>query len=205
MLSPNSLSSLSVGEDLILALQLNYHGQEQAALYDQPPHAYFDDVIDNDHYLDEEDDPVDYYDYAEGYDDIRLAPPALNKSPRVRRHKLEKKNKINNTKLSLITKIIQPIVDCPRPLVFPLEVLDLVCSHLSQATLRHCVSLVCKNWNNVSDRYIRRVGIWTPLAEDSEKQLLQQMQRLDTLECWFGMDPDLPSVCTPDLSDTRTT
>ncbi|KAF8933852.1 hypothetical protein BGZ58_006079 [Dissophora ornata] len=200
MLSPNSNSSLSVDEELILALQLNDLEQEQADLYDQHPHAHFDDVFEDGHFFDEEDDPVDYDDYDEDYGDIRLAPPALNKPPRVRR----RKSKTNNTKPPLFTKIIQPIVDCPRPLVFPLEVLDLVCSHLSQATLRHCVSLVCKKWNSVSDRYIRRVGVWTPMAEDYEKRLLQQMQRLDTLECWFGMEPDLPNGGMPPPTITKT-
>ncbi|KAG0305745.1 hypothetical protein BGZ98_003635 [Dissophora globulifera] len=146
----------------------------------------------------DENDFSDYdydYDYGSGYRDdldIRLTPPAPHKPSRARRNKQNKKSVARAKPAPPFTKIIQPIVDCSRPLLFPLEVLELVCLHLTQATLRHCVSLVCKSWNTVSDRYIRRIGVWTSASDIYEERLLQQMSRLDTLECWFGIDPDVP-------------
>ncbi|KAG0310080.1 hypothetical protein BGZ99_000680, partial [Dissophora globulifera] len=138
----------------------------------------------------------DDYDYGSDYGDdldIRLTLPAPHKAPRARRNKQNKKSP-TSPKPAPFTKIIQPIVDCSQPLLFPLEVLELVCLHLNQATLRHCMSLVCKSWNTVSDRYIRRIGIWTSTSDHYEQRLLQQMPGLDTLECWIGINPDVAEM-----------
>ncbi|KAF9105006.1 hypothetical protein BGX27_009849 [Mortierella sp. AM989] len=187
-MSPSITSTFSIDEDLALALQLN-------ELEDGYP-------IDDEYYSDKDEDDYTFYDLDgdRNYADIHLAPPPQHKSRRRR----FKNKKPQTPKPLLFTKIIQPIIDCPRPLVFPLEVLGLVCSHLSQSTLRTCVSLVCKDWNAVSDQYIRRIGVWTALSEDYQQLLMEQMKRLDTLECWFNMDPAVPgstSIITQE--DTR--
>ncbi|KAF9414855.1 hypothetical protein BGZ94_000251 [Podila epigama] len=81
-----------------------------------------------------------------------------------------------------------------RTFNFPHEVLEVVCLYLSQATLRHCASLVCKQWYAVCNRFIRRVGIWKRLAKDSQDSLLDTLPRLNALECIpkYNPDGDLP-------------
>ncbi|KAI1318114.1 hypothetical protein EDD11_007166 [Mortierella claussenii] len=142
-----------------------------------------------------QDDDFDYHDSYEDddfdVDDIHLAPPPARKH----RSRTKRRSSSSVSKAPLFTKIVQPIIDSPRPLRFPLEVLALVCRHLSQPALRSCVSLVCKDWNRVSDAFLRRVGVWTPLSESYHgNKLLEQMEKksLDTLECWFKMDPYIP-------------
>ncbi|KAG0356730.1 hypothetical protein BC939DRAFT_507432 [Gamsiella multidivaricata] len=181
MSSLNSTSSFE--EDLALALQLN------------------DLEHDNEDFLEYDDSLLDDDDDDDEYGDIRLAPKikptshckGIRSGPRRRNMKPAS---LQAEKKPAFTKIIQPIVDCSRPLTFPLEILGLVCAHLSQTSLRYCVSLVCKDWNRVSDKYIRRMGVWTPLADGHERQLLDQIKRLDTLECWFNLDPDVPDTGT---------
>ncbi|KAF9961982.1 hypothetical protein BGZ65_009928 [Modicella reniformis] len=178
-------------EDLTLALTLQLSGlDEEQLLYDEPidqAETYDDSLYDYDDYDDHDDD-------RNGYDDIRVVPVSKPQKKLANRTTKGGNKRINPPSKPLpFTKIVQPIVDCPtKPLTFPLEVLGLVCSHLSQATLRHCVSLVCKDWNTVSDQYISRMGAWTPLTEDYERYLLAHIRRLDTLECWFKMDPYVP-------------
>ncbi|KAF9321955.1 hypothetical protein BG003_009273 [Podila horticola] len=112
-------------------------------------------------------------------DDIQVAPRVHIKSkPRTQR------NKAKATPRSL------PI--CTRPLVFPHEILEFVCEHLSQATLRFCASLVSKQWHVVCNRFIRRVGVWKPLANDYQDALLAKLPNLNALECWAVYDPDVP-------------
>ncbi|KAF9936953.1 hypothetical protein BGZ67_001864 [Mortierella alpina] len=112
-----------------------------------------------------------FYDYY----DIQLEPRQLHKS------------KASKLKRRAETKILLPILRTSRRhYSFPVEVLDLVCSHLSQATLRCVVSLVCKEWYTVSQRYIRRTGAWENATMDQENRLLERMPRLYTLECYVG-------------------
>ncbi|CAO3572511.1 unnamed protein product [Mortierella alpina] len=86
------------------------------------------------------------------------------------------------------TKILLPVLGTSRKhFLFPAEILDLVCSHLSQATLRCVVSLVSKKWYAASKRHIiRRSGVWKDPTKEQESRLLEQMPNLQTLECWFG-------------------
>ncbi|KAG0005050.1 hypothetical protein BGZ80_009251 [Entomortierella chlamydospora] len=187
---PSITSTPIIDKDLALALDLN-------DLEDDPP-------LDHEYYLDEIEDDYTTYDLDDehDYDDIRLAPPTQHKS----KQRKSRNKKQETTRQPPFTKIVQPIIDNPRPLAFPLEVLGLVCSHLSQSTLRANVSLVCKDWNAVSDRFIRRFGVWSALSEDYQKRLLEQMKKLDTLECWFNMDPDIPyseSVITQENTRQR--
>ncbi|KAF9945843.1 hypothetical protein BGZ70_003536 [Mortierella alpina] len=104
--------------------------------------------------------------------DIHLEPRQLHKS------------KASKPKQRSQTKVLLPIRRTSRKhYVFPIEVLELVCSHLSQATLRCAVSLVCKEWSNASRRFIRRAGVWNNATAVQENQLLEQMPNLVTLEC----------------------
>ncbi|KAF9273975.1 hypothetical protein BGZ68_001017 [Mortierella alpina] len=114
----------------------------------------------------------DFYDHY----DIQL------KSQRTQRHKPTK------LKRRPETKIVLPLLRTTRKTyVFPVEVLDLVCSHLSQATLRFTISLVCKEWSIISKRYIQRTGVWESATTDEENRLLSRMPCLTTLECRLGI------------------
>ncbi|KAG0363433.1 hypothetical protein BG005_000067 [Podila minutissima] len=107
-------------------------------------------------------------------DDIQVAPRVRTKSkPRTQR------NKAKTTQI------------CTRPLIFPHEILEFVCEHLSQATLRFCASLVSKQWHAVCNRFIRRVGVWEPLANDYLDALLAKLPNLNALESWATHDPDV--------------
>ncbi|KAG0086459.1 hypothetical protein BGZ92_008121, partial [Podila epicladia] len=109
-------------------------------------------------------------------DDIEVAPRVRTKSkPRTQR------NKAKTTPKS------EPV--CTRPLIFPHEILEFVCEHLSQATLRFCASLVSKQWHAVCNRFIRRVGVWQPLANDYQDALLAKLPDLNALECWAISEP----------------
>lgn len=183
----------NVDEDLALALQL-------AAMDEHHDHLIQTEIFDETHDSVDEDEDL--------YDDIHVSPPSRKKSiksPTTNKSKSKKGSRLSSDKLPF-AKIVQPVVDRPsKSLTFPLEVLGLVCLHLSQATLRHCVSLVCKSWNAVSDQYIRRMGVWSPWSDDYERYLLEHMKRLDTLECWFKADPELPNTGTSLIThnDTR--
>jgi hypothetical protein len=83
-------------------------------------------------------------------------------------------------------KIIQPLVDSPSLPELSVEILGLVCTHLSQSTLRYGFSQVCKKWHEVADRFINHTGTWLPL-DGVQEQLLQQWPRLKTLELWFNL------------------
>ncbi|KAG0357644.1 hypothetical protein BG005_003291 [Podila minutissima] len=77
-----------------------------------------------------------------------------------------------------------------RPL--PDEVLSAIFSHLPQATLRTCASLVCRDWARVCHFVVRRVGVWKTMGEDGHQELLSQMPKINTLICWILQDPELP-------------
>ncbi|KAG0224272.1 hypothetical protein B0O80DRAFT_434771 [Mortierella sp. GBAus27b] len=189
----------SLDEDLALALQLSAMDNHSYQVEGFDGHN--DVYVDEDAYTDEEPyTDEDLYMDGDFYGDIRVSPPQSKST----KNKNKNKDYSHTAKQALFTKIVQPVVDCPsKSLVFPPEVLDLLCSYLSQTTLRHCVSLVCKDWNVVSDKYICRMGVWTPLDEEYEKYLLAHMKRLDSLECWFKTDPDIPSEGSNLITSTR--
>ncbi|CAO3572469.1 unnamed protein product [Mortierella alpina] len=108
-------------------------------------------------------------------DDIHLEPRQRHRS------------KASKPKQHSETKVLLPILGTSRKhYAFPIEVLELVCSHLSQATLRCAVSLVCKEWSNASRRFIQRVGVWNNATAERENRLLEQMPNLVTLECSYS-------------------
>ncbi|KAF9960664.1 hypothetical protein BGZ72_006395 [Mortierella alpina] len=128
---------------------------------------------------DADDSPRENLDFKESVSDrydIQVAPRRKHKS------------KPRSLKRRPDTKILLPIRSTSRKhYAFPTGVLDRVCSHLSQATLRCAVSLVCKEWNSVSARYIRRMGVWKDPTTEQENRLLEHMPSLHTLVCWFGI------------------
>ncbi|KAF9189632.1 hypothetical protein BGZ50_000661 [Haplosporangium sp. Z 11] len=138
---------------------------------DQPSLSYldYDDSFPHDdciyHYAHDASYDFDHDDYI---GDIQLKPRLTRKPKSMRR-------KIKPPQPQLFLK------KCLRPLSLPSELLEVVCTYLSQATLRHCASLVSKEWNRVCNRYIRRVGVWKALGEDFQQQLLDQIPKLDTL------------------------
>ncbi|KAF9547719.1 hypothetical protein EC957_007884 [Mortierella hygrophila] len=143
------------------------------------------------------DDSDEYYDNYEpeddydDYDDIRLVPPSPHKPKSKRNNKTPKPMTLK--KQPFETKVIQPLLESPQPAELPLEILEFVCTHLSQTILRYGVNRVCKKWHEVSNRFIRRVGIWKPV-NGAQELLLQQWSKFDTLELWFNKDPEFLSV-----------
>ena len=112
------------------------------------------------------------------FDDVQVAPRVHIKSkPRTQRNKAKTTTK--------------PEPVCTRPLIFPHEILEYVCEHLSQATLRFCASLVNKQWHVICNRFIRRVGVWKPLANDYQDAMLAKLPNLNALQCWAVFDPDV--------------
>ncbi|KAG0045688.1 hypothetical protein BGZ83_009086 [Gryganskiella cystojenkinii] len=87
-----------------------------------------------------------------------------------------------------------------KPLVFPLEILNMVCHYLSQATLRFCASLVSRRWSVVCNRYIKRTVIWKPLSDDYDRFVLEALQELDSLELWLHQDPEVYDNHLPFMS-----
>ncbi|KAF9121621.1 hypothetical protein BGX30_002458 [Mortierella sp. GBA39] len=148
--------------------------------------AYINHDDFNDYYHNYE--PEDDYD---DYDDIRLAPPSPHKPKSKRNNKTPKPT--TPKKQPFETKVIQPLLESPQPPELPLEILEFVCTHLSQTTLRYGVNRVCRKWHEVSNRFIRRAGIWKPV-NGAQELLLQQWSKFDTLELWFNKDPEFLSV-----------
>ncbi|KAF9547730.1 hypothetical protein EC957_007895 [Mortierella hygrophila] len=89
------------------------------------------------------------------------------------------------------TKVIQPLLDSPEISEIPAEVLELVCGHLSQTTLRS-VNRVCRAWYKISERFVHHTGIWKPV-DGALQVLLERWSRLDTLELWLNQDPRAPT------------
>ncbi|KAG0301338.1 hypothetical protein BGZ97_002822 [Linnemannia gamsii] len=94
----------------------------------------------------------------------------------------------------LVEKVFQDKYHFHRDL--PLEILEFVCTHLSQTTLRYGVNQVCKKWHEVSNRFIRRAGIWKPV-QGAQELLLEQWSKINTLELWFNKDPEFPTIYIP--------
>ncbi|KAK3840855.1 MAG: hypothetical protein J3R72DRAFT_446513 [Linnemannia gamsii] len=144
----------------------------------------YDDFGDYDYF-----EPEDNYD---DYDDICLVPLSPHK-PKSKRNNSSKnlKPKIFKKKPAQ-TKVIQPLLDSSKPPELPFEILEFVCLHLSQQTLRYGVNRVCKKWHEVSNRFIRRAGIWRPV-DGAQEQLLQQWPKFNTLELSCCRDPEFPT------------
>ncbi|KAF9280939.1 hypothetical protein BGZ68_006937 [Mortierella alpina] len=160
----------------------SYNSDNPVVEDEHPSHSFYNtsDTSCNDpssvsHAYDSSPEDLGYEEAFYDPDDIQLKPRQLHKP------------KASKPKQRPETKILLPILRTSRKhYVFPIEVLGLVCSHLSQATLRCAVSLVCKEWNNVSERYIQRIGVWENAPMDEEQLLLKQMPNLFTLECRKG-------------------
>ncbi|OAQ31683.1 hypothetical protein K457DRAFT_890292 [Linnemannia elongata AG-77] len=84
-------------------------------------------------------------------------------------------------------KVIQPLLDSPEISEIPFEVLELVCGHLSQTTLRS-VNRVCKAWYKISERFIHHTGIWKPV-DGALQVLVDRWSKLDTLNVYLSEDP----------------
>ncbi|KAF9905857.1 hypothetical protein EC991_001262 [Linnemannia zychae] len=165
-------------------------------IYDQNIETYnihdaYDNCSEYDYY-----EPDDTYD---DYDDVYLAPPLLHKPKSKRNSKIPKPKTFK--KQPAQTKIIQPLLDTSTPPELPLEILEFVCTHLSKTTLLYGVNRVCKKWHEVSNRFIRRAGIWKPIDGVLEP-LFQQWPKLNTLELWFNQDPE---ISTNHVSITKNT
>ncbi|KAG0085665.1 hypothetical protein BGZ92_008807 [Podila epicladia] len=78
----------------------------------------------------------------------------------------------------------------------PVEVLEVIFSQLTQSNLRKGTSLVCKEWHRVTEQFISRKGTWKVSGMDYQDDLLERIRvgSVNTLECWFMLDPDVPGV-----------
>ncbi|KAF9307181.1 hypothetical protein BGZ74_009887 [Mortierella antarctica] len=78
----------------------------------------------------------------------------------------------------------------------PVEVLEVIFSQLTQSSLRKGTSLVCKEWHRVTEQFISRKGTWKVSGMDYQDDLLERIRvgSVNTLECWFMLDPDVPGV-----------
>ncbi|KAF9131344.1 hypothetical protein BGW39_001955 [Mortierella sp. 14UC] len=169
---------------------------EHVHTYDESSVA--DTVYDSDSY-DDFDDYVPEDNYVE-YDDIHLSPPLLHKPrPKRNRNKELLTPKKSNKHPGQI-KVIQPLLDTSTTPELPPEILERICTHLSQSTLLYSVNLVCKKWREVSNRFVSRVGIWKSF-EDSQELLLQQWPIFNTLELWFDQEPEKPYIYTYNAKD----
>ncbi|KAF9278972.1 hypothetical protein BGZ88_000252, partial [Linnemannia elongata] len=88
-------------------------------------------------------------------------------------------------------KVIQPLLDSPEISEIPFEVLELVCGHLSQTTLRS-VNRVCKAWYKISERFVHHTGIWKPV-DGALQVLVDRWSKLDTLNVYLSGDPQFPA------------
>ncbi|KAG0026841.1 hypothetical protein BGZ82_009275 [Podila clonocystis] len=82
------------------------------------------------------------------------------------------------------------------PARLPVEVLEVIFGLLAQSCLRKGTSLVCKEWHRVTEQFISRIGTWKVSGMDYQDDLLERIRvgSVNTLECWFMLDPDVPGV-----------
>ncbi|KAF9320869.1 hypothetical protein BG003_004426 [Podila horticola] len=82
------------------------------------------------------------------------------------------------------------------PTRLPVEVLEVVFGLLAQSSLRKGTSLVCNEWHRVTEQFISRKGTWKVSGMDYQNDLLERIRvgSVNTLECWFMLDPDVPGV-----------
>ncbi|KAF9392259.1 hypothetical protein CPB97_002825 [Podila verticillata] len=82
------------------------------------------------------------------------------------------------------------------PVRLPVEVLEVIFGLLTQSSLRKGTSLVCKEWHRVTEQVISRMGTWKVSGMDYQDDLLERIRvgSINTLECWFMLDPDVPGV-----------
>ncbi|KAG9068410.1 hypothetical protein KI688_010678 [Linnemannia hyalina] len=194
--SPSSTSfGLNVrphnGELDILTSQSEQDEYQQ--IYKRDEEIYGDCVYDSHNYDDYESEDDYMIDTEKDYlHDVRFAPTSS--------HRTNSSSSLTNwpfkpilisKKRPIETKVIQPLVDSPEISEIPSEVLELVCGHLSQTTLRS-VNRVCRAWYKISERFVRHTGIWKPI-DGALQVLLERWSRIDTLELWLNQDPQDPT------------
>ncbi|GJJ72870.1 hypothetical protein EMPS_05228 [Entomortierella parvispora] len=115
---------------------------------------------------------------------IQRSKPSSRQRRRQRSLALSKSHSLHPRAMPLI-----PVA--AKPLIFPLEVLEMVCHYLSQATLRSNASLVSRRWNAVCSPFIKRTVTWTACSDDHDQFVLDTLRDIKSLECWLNEDPDL--------------
>ncbi|KAF9993442.1 hypothetical protein BGZ79_001855, partial [Entomortierella chlamydospora] len=84
-------------------------------------------------------------------------------------------------------------------LVLPNEIVERIVMQLSQPSLRHSASLVCRQWNVVCRGFIQRSGVWRAwVSAESESPeelaLLEKMRTLDRIICSISTGPAVDSA-----------
>ncbi|KAG0248623.1 hypothetical protein BG011_010074 [Mortierella polycephala] len=76
----------------------------------------------------------------------------------------------------------------------PIEVVEQIFQYASQSSLRVTLSLVCREWNIISQQFIKRVGTWKSFGQDYQDALMTEIRSgtLNTLDCFMECDPGTP-------------
>ncbi|KAF9156673.1 hypothetical protein BG015_002877 [Linnemannia schmuckeri] len=146
----------------------------------------YDDYESEDGFDDSDDDDDDYE-----WHDVRFIPVSSQKIKSTLSSNWPFKPIVIRKKRPIETKVIQPLLDAPELPEIPNEVLELVCGHLSQITLRS-VNRVCRAWYKISERFVHHIGIWKPI-EGAYEILFEQWPRINILKLWFNQDPRFPT------------
>lgn len=110
--------------------------------------------------------------------------------------------KVPSSHLKMCMRILSVMSHFCLRMFFPPEVLEHICSQLSQATLRHCASLVSRQWYLVCRVFIHRPSLWKVMGDRDQAELLEKIKafRVDTLCCYLLIDPDLHMDMGPVIS-----
>lgn len=148
--------------------------------------------LEQDSEFDDQDDPWD--------EDITLRPKtAIQRSKPSSRQRRRQRSSAVAKPPSIPLRAIPLTSMASKPLNFPLEILEMVCHYLSQATLRFSASLVSRRWNVVCNPFIRRMVMWKALSSDYDQFVLDTLRDVNSLECWLHQDPDVEADNLPHM------
>ncbi|KAF9143868.1 hypothetical protein BGX30_014456 [Mortierella sp. GBA39] len=165
---------------------------EYQQIYNRDEEIYGDCVYDSHNYDDYESEDDYMIETEKDYwHDVRFVPTSSHRTNSSSLTDWPFKPILIRKKRPIETKVIQPLLDSPEISEIPAEVLELVCGHLSQTTLRS-VNRVCRAWYKISERFVRHTGIWKPV-DGALQALLERWSKLDTLELWLNQDPQAPT------------
>ncbi|KAK3836528.1 MAG: LOW QUALITY PROTEIN: hypothetical protein JOS17DRAFT_734434, partial [Linnemannia elongata] len=166
----------------------SYPSQEEYnRIYTRDSQIYADCVNDSDYIYDS-----DHQDINSGDDNSNYISFALPLSEWI---KAERNSKAFGLHTHERKQVKKKSPDLPE---LPVEILGLVFTYLSEATLRYSVNLVCKKWHEVSDLFICRAGIWEPIEGVNELLL----SRIRSLELRFNRE--VPHYWEPNFVTTKT-
>lgn len=165
---------------------------EYQQIYNRDEEIYGDCVYDSHDYDDYESEDDCTIDSEKDYwHDVRFVPASSHRTNTSTLTNWPFKPILICKKRPIETKVIQPLLDSPEISEIPVEVLELVCGHLSQTTLRS-VNRVCRAWYKISERFVRHTGIWKPV-DGALQVLIERWSKLNALKLWISQDPQFPA------------